>query len=146
MLADCLKRLKEILVFHPVYILQNFESQLFSRILWRVVFYHVLYVFESTLYSYLNVKELIALNRSNIWSLSDCNGIGTQKHLVHKQTYYHLAKLAILAKSLSVCLQSRCLWVRIQLQSCKLLKMCFRNWKWVVTVTKDASTTSKIQS
>ena len=58
--------------------------------------YHVTCVFqsESTLNSCLNVKKLLALNRHKIWSLSDCNWIQTQNHLVHKQTLNHLAKLA----------------------------------------------------
>ena len=58
--------------------------------------YHVTYAFqsESTLYSCLNVKELFAWNRCQIWSLSDCNGTRTHNHLVHKRTLNHLAKLA----------------------------------------------------
>ena len=38
---------------------------------------HVMYAFqsESTLYSCLNVKELLAWNRRDIWDLSDSNGI-----------------------------------------------------------------------
>ena len=80
--------------------------------------YHVTYVFqgESTLYSCLNVKELLAQNRCNIWSLNDRNGTRTHNHLVCKQTFNHLAKLASLAKwlvfvyELSGCeLQSRSL-------------------------------------
>ena len=47
-------------------------------------YYHVTYVFqsESTLYSFLNVKERLAQNRHNIWSLSHRNGIQTHNHLV----------------------------------------------------------------
>ena len=54
------------------------------------------YAFQSkfTLYSCLNVKELLAQNKCNTWSLSDSNRIGTQNHLVHKQILNHLAKLA----------------------------------------------------
>ena len=39
--------------------------------------YHVTYVFwsASTLYSCLNVKELLARNRRDIWTLRDYNGI-----------------------------------------------------------------------
>ena len=50
--------------------------------------YHVTYLFqsESTLYSCLNVKELLAQNRCKIWSLSDCSGIQTHNHLVCKWT------------------------------------------------------------
>ena len=58
---------------------------------------HVTYAFqsESTLYSYLNVKELLAQSRHEIWSLSDCNWNWTQNHLVLKRTFNHLAKLAL---------------------------------------------------
>ena len=49
---------------------------------------------ESTLYSCLKVKELLAQNRCNIWSLSDCSRTRTHNHWVHKQTLNHLAKLA----------------------------------------------------
>ena len=45
--------------------------------------YHVTYAFlsVSTLYSCLNVKELLAQSRRKIWSLSDCNWTRTH-HLV----------------------------------------------------------------
>ena len=52
---------------------------------WLTVWYcHVTYEFhsESTLYSSLNVKEILALNRRDIWSLSYSNGIWTHNHLV----------------------------------------------------------------
>ena len=57
---------------------------------------HVTYAFqsESTLYSCLNVKELLAQSRCKIWSLTDCNWTGTHNHLVRKQTLNHLTKLA----------------------------------------------------
>ena len=50
--------------------------------------YHVTYAFqsESTLYSCLNVKELLARNRREIGSLSDCNGTRTHNHLIRKRT------------------------------------------------------------
>ena len=53
--------------------------------------YHVTYVFqsESTLYSCLNVKELLARSWREIWSLSDYNWAWTQNHLVHKRTLNH---------------------------------------------------------
>ena len=58
--------------------------------------YHVTYAFqsESILYSYLNVKEVLARNRPKIWSLSDCNRTRIHNHLVCKRTLKHLAKLA----------------------------------------------------
>ena len=53
---------------------------------------HVRYVFqsESTLYSCLNVRELLARSRREIWSLIDCNWTRTHNHLVHKRTLNHL--------------------------------------------------------
>ena len=58
---------------------------------------HVTYAFQSdsTLYSCLNVKELLAWSRHEIWSLSDCNWSRTQNHLLRKRTLNHLAKLAL---------------------------------------------------
>ena len=48
--------------------------------------YHVTYTFqsESTPYSCLNVKELLAWSRHKIWGLGDCNWTWTHNHLVHK--------------------------------------------------------------
>ena len=46
-----------------------------------------------TLYSCLNVKELLARSRRKIWSLSDCNWTRTHNHFVRKRTVNHLAKL-----------------------------------------------------
>ena len=56
---------------------------------------HVTYAFqsESTLYSCLNVKELLARSRGEIWRWSDCNWTRTQNHWVLKRTLNHLAKL-----------------------------------------------------
>ena len=60
------------------------------------MFYVLMYAFqsESTLYSCLNVKELLARSRREIWILSNCNWTRTHHHLVHKRTLNHLAKLA----------------------------------------------------
>ena len=57
---------------------------------------HVTYAFksESTLGICLNVKEVLARNRRNIRSLSDCNWTRIHNHLVRKRTLNHLAKLA----------------------------------------------------
>ena len=61
-----------------------------------VYYYHVTCTFQSksTLYSFLNVKELLAVNRRDIWGLRDSNIIRIHNHLVHKRTLNHLAKLA----------------------------------------------------
>ena len=79
-----------------------------------VYYYHVTQVFqrESTLYSCLNVKEL-ARNRRYIESLSDSNGIQNHNRLLRKRTLNHLPKR--LAKWLSICLRTKCLWVGIPL-------------------------------
>ena len=85
---------------------------------------HHTYVFqnESTLYSCLNVKEILAGSRREIWSLSDCNWTrNPEPLLVCKRTLNNLAKLASLAKWLSVRLRTKWFWVRVQLQSLKLL-------------------------
>ena len=70
-----------------------------------------------TLYSCLNVKEIFARSRCEIWSLSDCNWTRTHCHLNHKRTLNHSASLA---KWLSVRLLPTWLWVRVQLQSLRL--------------------------
>ena len=61
-----------------------------------VCYYHVTYAFqsESTFYSCLNVEELLAQNRRNMWILSVSNGIRTHNHLVIKRTLNHVAKPA----------------------------------------------------
>ena len=57
---------------------------------------HGTYAFQSqsTLYSCLNVTEILVQRRCEIWSLSDCNPTQTHNHLVHKRILNHLAKLA----------------------------------------------------
>ena len=66
--------------------------------------YPVTYTFQrkSTLHSCLNIKELLARSRCEIWSLSDCNWTWIHNHLVHKRTLNHLVKLASLDQFLSV--------------------------------------------
>ena len=58
---------------------------------------HFTYAFqsESTLYSCLNIKELLAQSRCEIRGLSDCNCTRTQNHLVRKRTLKNLAKLFV---------------------------------------------------
>ena len=111
---------------------------------------HVTYVFqsESTLYSCLDVKGLLSQNRREIWSLSDCHWTRTQNHSVRKRTLNHLAKLA---KLLSVRLQSKWFWVRVQLQLLWLLLIfassavstvvlftgIFTDFVWCISVLKE---------
>ena len=54
--------------------------------------------------------------------LSDSNRIQTHNHLVYNRTLNYLAKLT---KWLSVCLQTKCLWVQVLLQSLNLQKLCW---------------------
>ena len=94
-----------------------------------VCFYHVTYEFESesTLYSCLNVKELLARSRRPISRLSDCKGTRTHNHLVRKRTLNHLAKLA---KWLS-CAVSTYLYGAFD---CMFLSCHVRVWQWIHTL------------
>ena len=60
-----------------------------------VCYCHIPYAFqsESTLYIYLNVKELLAPTRRDMWSWSDYNETRTHNHLVRKQTVNTLVKV-----------------------------------------------------
>ena len=62
-----------------------------SVVILPVCFYHVTFAFQSepTLHSCLNVKDLLARNRRNIWNLSDWNETRTNNHLVRKRTLNH---------------------------------------------------------
>ena len=59
---------------------------------------HVTYSFqsESTLYSCLNAKELLAQKRPEIWSLSNRNGTRTHNHLACKRILNHVAIFLLL--------------------------------------------------
>ena len=118
--------LKDNLALH--YILYSrphiFDYQIYFLL--TVCYYQVMYAFqsESTLHSYLNVKELLAGTSCDIWYLSVSNEIRTHNHLVCKRTLNHLAKW------LSVRLRTKWLWVRIPLLS---LNFCF--WITLVLLT-----------
>ena len=90
--------------------------------------YHVTYVFqsESTLYSCLDVKELLARNRREIWSLSDCNWIRTHNRLVRKGTLNHLAKLA----KWLICIVSTYLYGTLD---CMFLSCHVRVSEWIMS-------------
>ena len=60
------------------------------------------------------VKIKFCLFKKAVYDTSDCNWTRNHNHLVHKQTFNHLAKW------LSVRLWTKWLWVRVQLQSLKL--------------------------
>ena len=57
--------------------------------------YHVTYDFQSksTLCIWVNVKELLASNRADTWSLTDCSRTRTLNHLVRERTLNHWYKL-----------------------------------------------------
>ena len=104
-----------------------------DSVLLPVCYYHVTYAFQSetTLYTYLNVKELLVRNRRDVWSLSDSNGIRTHNHLVRKRTLNYLAKLAVwlasLAKWLNVRLRTKWLRFGIPLLSLKLCSIIYES-------------------
>ena len=94
-----------------------------------VCFYHVTYEFgsESTLYSFLNDKELLARSRRHIWRLGDCKGTRPSNHLLRKWTLNHVAKLA---KWLS-CVVSAYLYCAFD---CMFLSCHVRVWEWIHTL------------
>ena len=47
---------------------------------------------ETILFICLNVNELLAQNRCDVWSLSDCKETRTHNHLICKRTLNNLAK------------------------------------------------------
>ena len=47
----------------------------------------------STIYSDLNVNEILARSSCEIWIMSDCNSTRTHNHIVYKWALKHLAKL-----------------------------------------------------
>ena len=79
-----------------------------------------------TLCSYLNVKELLAWNRRDIWSLSDSSRIRTHNHLLCNRTLNHF----VFVYELSGCgCESRCCRGRIAFGKkifCRTLKPKFR--------------------
>ena len=80
-----------------------------------VCFYHVTYAFqsESTLYLCLNVKEILAPSRRDIWRLSDCKSTRTHNHFLCKWTLNHLAKVTILVDLSCDYLSLCCIWLYI---------------------------------
>ena len=80
-----------------------------------------------------NVKDLLVRGRCHIWSLSDSNETRTHNHLVRQWTLNHLAKLTILAKWLSVHLQTKWSWVRISfLLLLLLVTKKWNKWYWLI--------------
>ena len=92
---------------------------------WIVCSYHVTCAFhgESTLYSCLNAEELLARNRREIWSLSDCNGTRTHNHLVRKRTLKRTLNGWVLRNGCGF--ESSCRLKPITLLKVSLLHWCF---------------------
>ena len=88
-----------------------------------------------SLYSCLNIKELLAQNRHNIWSLNDFNGTQTHNHLVCKQKLNHLAKLA---KWLS-CVVSTYLYSALD---CMFLSCHLCISEWILSLSPHRQTTT----
>ena len=82
---------------------------------------------ESKLYSCLNVKELFARNKRDIWSLTASNGIRIHNYLIRKRTLNHLAKLA---KRLN-CVVNTYLYGA---SDCMLLSCTVRVLEWIYTL------------
>ena len=79
-------------IFNCLQCITNNHSLWKSTVELTVYYYDVTYAFqsESTAYSCLNVKELFAQNRHDLWSLSDSIRILTHNHGFHKQKLNHL--------------------------------------------------------
>ena len=79
--------------------LESFKKERYTHLFYTIFSVvgscQVKYAFhiESTLYTCLNVKELLARRRSQVWSLNYCNWTPTQNHWLRKQTLNHWAKL-----------------------------------------------------
>ena len=119
-LQNILWKLKRAWTFKKgLFFRSRFSYNFLIKTFLTVCSYQSSYAFqsESTLHHYLNVKELLARSRREIWNLSDCNWTRTDNHLVHPL-------VASLTKWLSVRLWTKWSWVRVQLQS---LKNFFRN-------------------
>ena len=105
--------------------------------------YHVTCAFqsESTLYNYLNVKELLARSRREIWGLSDCNWTRTHIHLVHKWALNHLAQTGQMIELCCEYLSVRCVWlyvliilrtrIRVSVWATWLSVRLWTKWLWV---------------
>ena len=78
--------------------------------------------------NFLNVNELLAQSRRDIWKLSDYNRICTHNHSVLKVTFNHSAKLTNYCR-----FDSRCSHITVQMFSmkhCSAHKVCFLNMEY----------------
>ena len=96
--------------------------------------FHVMCAFQSepTLFSCLNVKELFAENRRDIWNLSDCNRTRTHNYLVSKRTRNHLAKLTQMIECLftNQVVVGSCPVAVILILSCCNIRFFRSYWYW----------------
>ena len=99
---------------------------------------HISVQSESILYDYLNVKEILARYRHDIWKLSGSNEIQTYSHLVFKRfsQTIHLPKKASLAKWSSVLLWPKWLRVWFLLEKVWIAKLCLEKFSMPFTICK----------
>ena len=99
---------------------------------------HISVQSESTLYDYLNVKEILTRYRHDIWKLSGSNEIQTYSHLVFKRfsQTIHLPKKASLAKWSSVLLWPKWLRVWFLLEKVWIAKLCLEKFSMPFTICK----------
>ena len=73
------------------------EKQLVLDLLYNCVFLscHIHRLSESTICNYLNVKELLAQNRRDIWNLNDWNETQNHNHFFCKRSLKPLNKLLL---------------------------------------------------
>ena len=100
---------------------------------------------ESALYSCLNVKELLARNRRDIWSLNDSNWSRTHYHLVRKLILNHLAKLAIwlsciVSTYLYGVFESRCSHLNFRYRACFKQEVPWHSGNYRVWIHSETNT------
>ena len=81
-----------------------------------VCYYHVTHAFQSDSrpYSCLDVKEILARNKRDIWSLSDSNRIRTPNYLICERTIIDLAKWSVpMIELYCEYLSVRCIWLYV---------------------------------
>ena len=71
-----------------------YENYLYST--FKCIFLSLTYAFqnETPLWSFVDVKEILAWKRRIIWRLSDCNKTRIHNHLNRQRALNHLPKLA----------------------------------------------------
>ena len=84
---------------------------------------HMTALRESSSWSCLNVKDLFAGNKHDIWNLNDCNWAQTCNYLVHSQKLNQLPKLPQLNWSILQCLSANSTIVRSNLVAVTTIRL-----------------------